>query len=57
LEDSPEVLLLSKLVDLQKLKLENSRIELKMLSAPQELPLKRVLFQEEELLFFMHQRD
>jgi len=57
LEDSPEVLLLSKLVDLQKSKLENSRIELKMLSAPQELPLKRVLFQEEELLFFMHQRD
>jgi len=57
LEDSPEVLLLSKLVDLQKSKLESSRIELKMLSAPQELPLKRVLFQEEELLFFMHQRD
>merc|ERR1712166_1387704 len=53
LEDLPVESVLSRLEELQRLKLANLKIELRTHSALLELLEKKVLFQEEELLFFM----
>merc|ERR1712166_1721869 len=52
LEDLPVESVLSRLEELQRLKLANLKIELRTHSALLELLEKKVLFQEEELLFF-----